>query len=271
VAALRLGEKKETLLFKPLALLEGFEDGFRISPDGKQVAYRLQKGADGQTNYAIHIRNLDPEGNPVDMEVDGQEICWSGDGNQLAVSRGQSGNVLVDVKTRKQTVIKLPEGHWVTDWSPDGTWFLVQFGTDQGKWQLARMKRDGTVPQKLAGTEGGVFGGRISPDGTRVLFDRLEGKSVSNLWVLNLEDGKGRQVTKAQNGFIRGYSWSPSGKRIAYTWVRFDPESPKDPRLEQETEAFLTVSDLDGKEPIVLLSENTGGISVVHFTFWDWR
>jgi RNA polymerase sigma factor (sigma-70 family) len=270
VASIRMGEKSETLLFKPRALLEGFEDDFRISPDGKMVAYRVQK-TDGDTKYAIHIRALDPDSHPVDMEVDGQEVCWSGDGNQIAVSRGKSGNVIVDVKTKKQTAIELPEGHWITDWSRDGSWFLVQFTTDKGKWQLARMKQGGTEIEKLAGTEGGIYGGRISPDGKRVLFDRLEERFVSNLWVVSLDDGKSRQVTKAQNGFIRGYSWSPSGKRIAYTWVRFDPESPKDPRHEQDTESFLTVSDLGGKHPIVLLSERTGGISVVHFSFWDWR
>jgi hypothetical protein len=33
----------------------------------------------------------------------------------------------------------------------------------------------------------------------------------------------------------------------------------------------VTVSDLDGKNPIFLLSEKTGGTSAVHFTFWDWR
>jgi RNA polymerase sigma factor (sigma-70 family) len=270
VASIRMGEKKEKLLFKSLDLLNGFEDCFRISPDGKKAAYRVhQRTADGP-KYAIHIRNLDPAGDPVDMEVDGQEVCWSPDNTQIAVSRGRSGNVMVDVKTKKQTQIKLPEGHHVTDWSPDGAWFLVQVETDKGKWQLARMKKADSEIQKLAGTEGVVWGGRISPDGKRVLFDRMAEKKVSNLWVVSLEDGKMRQVTQEENGLIRGYSWSPSGKRIAYTWVRFDPDSPKNP-FEQETEAFLTVNDLDGKNPIVLLSEKTGGISAVHFTFWDWR
>jgi hypothetical protein len=58
--------------------------------------------------------------------------------------------------------------------------------------------------------------------------------------------------------------------RLAYTWVRFDPDSAQDP-FEQETEAFLMVSDLDGRNSSVLLSEKTGGTSAVHFTFWDWR
>jgi Tol biopolymer transport system component len=266
-----MGDKRETLLFKQPALTEGFEDCFRISPDGKHVAYRVQQSTDGETKYAIHVRSLDPEGDPVDLEVDGQELCWSGDGKQIAVSRGQSGNVIVDVKTKRQSAIKLPQDHWITDWSPDGKWFLVQFMTDKGTWQLARMQRDGTAIPPLPGTDGGVYGGRISPDGKSVLFDRMDGRFVSNLWVLNLEDGKRRQITKAENGFVRGYSWSPSGKRIAYTWVRFDPASPDDPRLNQPTESFLTVSDRDGEHPTVLLSENTGGISVVHFSFWDWR
>src|SRR5262249_651646 len=148
-------------------------------------------------------------------EVDGQEVCWSPDSTQIAVSRGQSGNVIVDVRTKRQTEIKLPQDHWVTDWSPDGNWFLLQFATEKGKWQLARMRKGDTEVRKLAGTEGGVWGGRISPDGRSVLFDRKAEKKVSNLWVVTLEDGKTRQVTQEQNGLIRGYSWSPSGKRIA--------------------------------------------------------
>jgi RNA polymerase sigma factor (sigma-70 family) len=271
LASIRLGDMKETLLGEPLDPLKGFEDGFRLSPNGKQVAYRLHKRTAGETKYAIHIRNVNPAGNPVDMQVDGQEVCWSGDGKQIAVARGESGNVLVDVTTKKQTALKLPEGHWITDWSPDGTWFLVQFRTEKEKWQLARMKIGDSKIQKLPGTEGGVYGGRISPDGKSVLFDRLAEKLVSTLWVYSLEDGKTRQITQDQNGFVRGYSWSPSGKRIAYTWVRFDPESAKDPRFEQETEAFLSVNDIDGKSLSILLSEPTGGISAVHLSFWDWR
>jgi RNA polymerase sigma factor (sigma-70 family) len=271
LASIRMGDKRATLLFQEQALTDAFADCFRISPSGKHVAYRVHQTIEGEAKYAIHMRSLDPEGDPVDLQVDGQELCWSGDGKQIAVSRGQSGNVLVDVNTKRQTVIKLPEDHWITDWSADGKWFLVQFTTEKGTWQLARMQRDGTALQPLPGTDGGVYGGRISPDGKTVLFDRLEAKFVSNLWTLRLEDGKRLQVTKAENGFVRGYSWSPSGKRIAYTWVRFDPASPLDPRLQQQTEAFLTVSDRDGEHPIVLLSENTGGISVVHLSFSDWR
>jgi RNA polymerase sigma factor (sigma-70 family) len=271
VASIRMGEKKETLILKPPARHRDFEDCFRISPDGKRIAYRVHQRTDGESKYAIHIRDLDPEGVPVDLGIDGQELCWSGDGTQIAVSRGQAGTAIVDVATKKQTPIKLPEEHWITDWSSDGQWFLVQFKTDKGLCQLARMKRDDGEIEHLPGTEGGVYGGRISRDGKSVLFDRLEGKFVSNLWVLNLEDGKTRQVTQASNGFIRGYAWSPSGKRIAYTWVRFDPDNEATAQFGQETESFVTAYDLDTKKETILLSAPTRGTSAVHLSFWDWR
>jgi RNA polymerase sigma factor (sigma-70 family) len=270
LASMGMRQKKQELLFKALEPQAGFEDGFRLSPDRKKVAYRVYQSNATGSKYAIHVRSVDPAGGPVDMEVDGQEVCWSPDCKQIAVSRGQSGNVIVDVKTKKQTAIKLPKNHWVTDWSPDGKWFLIQFATEEGQWQLGQMRKGATEIRKLAGTEGGVWGGRISPDGKSVLFDRPAGTKASQLWVVSLENGKTRQVTQEQNGVIRGYSWSPSGKRIAYTWVRFDPLSEQD-SSEQETEAFLMVNDLDGRHPIVLLSERTGGTRAVHFTFWDWR
>src|SRR5262249_53084032 len=163
-------------------------DGFRISPDGKTVAYRVYQSTDAGPQYAIHTRGVAPISDPVDLEVDGQEVCWSSDSAQIAVSGGRSGNVLVDVKTKKQTEVKLPKDHWITDCSHDGKWFLVQFRTNQDKWQLARMKKGDTHIEKLQGTEGGAWGGRISPDGKSILFDRMEKKRVSNLWILSLED-----------------------------------------------------------------------------------
>jgi RNA polymerase sigma factor (sigma-70 family) len=266
VASIQIGDKKTTLLFERPDIFKGIAGEFRLSPDGKRVAYILQKNDDGNV---IYVRSLDPVGPPQDMGVDGRNVCWSPDGSQLAVSRGKSGNVILDVKTRKQTVVELPPDYAVEDWSPDGKWFLLRLTPDKGKTQLAWMKRGDAKVYALADTEG-AWEGRIAPDGKQILFVRPAAKGASNLWVVNRVDGKTRQVTQELNGCVMGFSWSPSGKRIAYTLVRFDPDSAIDPHL-QDTESLVIVSDPDGNNQEILTSGKTGGTWSVDFTLWDWR
>jgi RNA polymerase sigma factor (sigma-70 family) len=266
VASIQTGDKKKTLLFERPDIFKGIAGEYRLSPDGKKVAYILQKNDDGNV---IHIRSVDPVGPPQDMGVDGRNVCWSPDGSQLAVSRGKSGNVILDVKTRQQTVLELPPDHAIEDWSPDGKWFLLRLTPDKGKTQLAWMKRGDAKVYTLAGTEG-AWEGRIAPNGKQILFVRPAAKGASNLWLVNRVDGKTRQVTHELNCCVMGFSWSPSGKRIAYTLVRFDPDSSIDPH-QQDTESLVMVSDLDGNNQEVITSGKTGGTWSVDFTLWDWR
>jgi len=267
VGLIRMGEKKETLLFERPDLRKGIPTNYRLSPDTKKVAYCLQKRG-GEANV-IHVRSLDPAGPPEDIEVDGRHVSWSPDGSQLLVSRGQSGNVIVDIKTKKQRVIDLPPDHWLVEWSPDGKWFLLRFKSDKEKMQLAWMNRENLKVHALAGTEG-AWEGRISPNGKQILFTQPGAKGATNLWVLSRDECKPRQITKELNCIARAFSWSPSGKRIVYTLIRFDPDSQTTPQM-QETESFVMVSDLDGKHQEILVSGHTSGISAIDFTLWDWR
>jgi Tol biopolymer transport system component len=271
VASQRVREKQETLLFERPDRSQGVAGGYRISPDGKKVAYYVYRPTDDGPHYVIHVRDLGPAGAPEVMGVDGQHVCWSPDGSRIAVSRGRSGNVILDLKTKKQTALELPEHHSIVDWSPDGKWFLVHLTTEKGETHLARLRQGDSEVRLLADTKGAFSGGRLAPDGKSILFDRLAGKYAANLYVLRLGGGKARQVTQELNCFVMGYSWSPSGRRLAYTLVRFDPASPKDPRFEQETESFVTINALDSKGPVTLTSGTTGGTSAVDYTLWDWR
>ena len=267
VNVIRLGEKKAALLFARPDLRHGFPTAYRLSPDGKKVACTLQTtGAEGNR---ILVRSLDPPGQPEDIGVDGRRVAWSPDGSQLLVCGGQAGNVVVDLKTKKQTGLDLPERCQAVEFSPDGTALLLDFENDRGKGQLAWMNLKDRKSQPLAGTEG-CWEGRISPNGKQVLFVLPGAKSTSNLWVFDRQTGKTRKVNPESNCSVRCASWSPSGQRVAYTLTRFDPDSTTPP-YEQETESFVMVSDLAGEHQQVLASRTTTGLSAVDLTLWDWR
>ena len=266
LAGIRTTEKKESFYFDP----SDHEGGFRVSPNGKRVAYYVYDSITPKGWYAVHVRDFEKPGPPEDLELEGQHFCWSPDGTALIVSSAASGTTLLDLKTKKRSQIGLPEGCRIQDWFPGGQWLLV-LDTKEGKG-LCKVKADGTNLEPLPGTEEALFGGRISPDGKSVLFDRFDRKTfVSNLYVLNLATGKSSPLTEARNGHIKGFSWSPSGSSVAFIWARFDPDSEKSPQFDQEVEAFLTVCDADGQHSSILLSRTMIGLSAVDFTFWDWR
>jgi Tol biopolymer transport system component len=283
--AVRLKDKKVTKLATRAPALGG-NGGFcvALSPDGRQVAYVSgaywtdnKDGANHQDRKA-YLRSLDdPKAAAACLEVEGDHVCWSPDGRQLLVVSYEGDAIqhhLVDVRTKAAKPLKLPEvkaaaeakglvGHVVTDWSPDGQWFLTTCSTGAGEedFKLYRVKRDGSDVRRIERVESGLFG-RFSPDGKSVLYVGTREKDREALFVAEVAGGKPRQVSQELNGHldILGYCWSPDGKRIAYVWNN----SPEDRTETQETETFLMVVDADGRNPAAVLSEKStfGGFTV---------
>jgi Tol biopolymer transport system component len=102
------------------------------------------------------------------------------------------------------------------DWfdvSPEGTLvFVASRGDDQGA-RFARTSRDGLtvpLPAEVAGGDP-----RLSPDGTRLVFDRQQ----QDLWVMDLERGALVRISSAPGEDETG-AWSPDGRWIAWTGSR---------------------------------------------------
>jgi Tol biopolymer transport system component len=137
------------------------------------------------------------------------------------------------------------------------------------------MSRDGTKDRVLTASDQLAEGGRLSPDGIKVLFmardpERKvnEGEDDSGLFVRDLRRDKAARLQgQPLIGSCMGYCWSPDGRRIAHAW-RLD----QGPREEGEMiESFLVVSDADGSNPVTIATERGDQPGLITLSDPDWR
>ena len=264
----------------------------KISPDGKLLALCYITGT--PERLKLHVRGIEAKAPGTDLEVECYSFVWSTDGTEIAYSSWNAGegdahsatHGIVNVNTKKTSPLRLPESHTITDWSRDGKHFLTQSMEvvnprkwSQTIWKLHLMNRDGTEHKALTDGKQAALYGRLSPDGTRVLY--LEGEGLDDhpsfkqhgMKVLDVATGKLVSVEDVPlNAELWGYSWSPDGKRIAYAW-RAAWEGKAEDRVNKETESILMVSDWDGKNAKTIATvKGTFQIGVVGaLTHPDWR
>jgi hypothetical protein len=254
-----------------------------LSPDGRWVAYSRGEVEGDTPRFKVYVRRRDrPREAGRCLGVDGYCACWSPDGRHVVVVHDEGGTFahsLVDVKTAEKKAIPLPAadappdaagpvGHIITDWSPDGRWFLTMCLTgDAGraKRRLYLVRRDGSEAKRLAGVEWGAWG-RFSPDGKRVLYAGPDEKGRPAVFAVASAGGRPVRLSQERNGSVGasgGFCWSPDGKRVAYLWC--DAQTP---RVGVEYEVFLMVVDADGTNPTTLLSQKSRSVLPIRYPQW---
>jgi dipeptidyl aminopeptidase/acylaminoacyl peptidase len=126
--------------------------------------------------------------------------------------------------------------------------------------------------------------GRFSPDGKQVLFLDADPKDadarkwgMSNKpYLLDVATKKRELLAEfPENAQAKGITWSPDGKKLAYTWMQLHPDLLKKDSIKAddesiETEAFLIVSDSDGKNAKTIRSAKKTFAGTI-FGMIDWR
>jgi RNA polymerase sigma factor (sigma-70 family) len=268
----------------------------RLSPDGKYLAFLVRtEGFEKQPlilnpKCKLHVRELAEKGLGTDLDVICESFAWSGDGGKIAVTDWTEEpdkqrlmvHHLVDVKTKEKKPLKLPDNHVIRDWTRDGKYLLTNSTVMKDDKRINRihlMNLDGTEHKALTDETAYASGGRISPDGTRVLCTIPSPKEKqtplrSDLYVLHIDTGKLTPVADiAVNGSLVGSCWSQDGKQIAYVWqeryIAKADDKPED-LFNRSVECHLMICDEDGKNHKSLsFTKSIPGAAVMGGV--DWR
>jgi RNA polymerase sigma factor (sigma-70 family) len=260
-----------------------YRDAGRLSPDGKKVAFVAPDGTPNDPNPTAELRTAgvdDKEGQPLGV-LSPRSFVWSADGSEIAftefptdVKKLSAVHGVVNVRTKERAALKLPDDHYITDWSRDGKHFVTtRVWPNAGVFLVSR---DGTEHKALTENRlpAGSYGlmGRLSPDSQRVLFTivtpKKPGEAKSELAVLDCATGKVSPVADVPvNGEVLSYCWSPDGRQIAYLWGEVYEGKPEG-AANKEVESQLVVCDADRKNARAVVSDKGQLLTIIGM---DWR
>ena len=286
---------------------ETFAPAGRATPDGRLPVSTAEALCLVSVGPPAAVMPVTAEGGEKDLFA-GKETphlaAWSPDGRRAVVRTTQGRlfaadkhhHTLIDLRAGTATPLKLPDGHRVIDWAPDGTWFLTtrleeSFSFRHGrssKVELCRVSADGKQVDELAGAREVVWHAAISPDGAKVAYcrttagrlarkagDATEPPVVLNgleVVILDLATTTRTTVLAAGGGPVpdqgelaAGVRWSPDGVRLAVASLVLEPGPVGQTRVR--------VCDADGGNArVVLETARTAWNPVVTApTVFDWR
>lgn len=156
---------------------------------------------------------------------------WSPDGTQILFTSKRSGNNDVYVMPSQGGIPRRLTFHSSndlgTDWSPDGTWVVFASSRANAR-SLYRVSVRGGLPKRIVpGYWNWVFGGRVGPQGKRLLFSEgmegwkfwwrkgYKGPNFTRLHVYDLQKKRNRVLNKGPHNALWPM-WSATGKGYYY-------------------------------------------------------
>jgi Tol biopolymer transport system component/DNA-binding winged helix-turn-helix (wHTH) protein len=208
----------------PLTSLPGREIAPTFSPDGSQVAFAWNAGAEGGYQFDLYVKSLGSERllrlthRPATWIVP----AWSPDGSAIAFIRDKEDASGIFVIPALGGAERRLVGGGVAivsprqlSWSPDGRSIAYSGYGPQGLAQVYTVAVDSLVAQPLSPAPecqeaaAPVF----SPDGKQLALTCLTSSAVYSIYVVRLPHGPMKMLTTIL-GYPLGLAWSPDGRGL---------------------------------------------------------
>jgi Tol biopolymer transport system component/DNA-binding winged helix-turn-helix (wHTH) protein len=218
----------------PIVIVAGTGDewGARLSPDGATVVFVSSKVRGTTARLFVQSAMVAAPTALTHPEEGERDLVptWAPDGRSIAFQRhsDQAACKLMLVAATggqpRQLGLCPSDGIFLYDWSPDGRYLVMgarphpqmdafsihRVELSSGVWSaLDYETRAGNVDLEP----------RYSPDGQWLAFRR--NLSASDLWRMPSTGGKPQRLTRIASD-IRGFDWSPDGRRIVFSGINED-------------------------------------------------
>lgn len=203
----------------------GVENVEEFSPNGKLLAFSTNKGLRIVPTKGGRVRRLTSYGDDVAPD-------WSPDGRSIVFARyghdGSSAITVLPLRGRRRVVARTGANYDAPfpGWSPDGRWIAYDVvdgaPRQNGIWVVRSdgKRRHRVTPPVDTDPDGGV-GYDWSADGQWLATDVEDSNDErkNGLWLVRPNGKDRRRVTAA---LANTWSWSPDGKKLAYTTTSND-------------------------------------------------
>lgn len=219
---------------------EGYDTDVAIDPTGTQMVFASTRHNEKSDLYLQRVDGLSVTQLTNDS-ADDAFPTFSPDGRSIAFSSTRTGSwQIYTMDADGRNVVQVTSGLMQAvhpSFSPDGRKLVYSaMGGRSAQWELWTVEL-GTGEKRMIGY--GLFPS-WSPDKSvsRIAFQRprQRGGRWFSLWTMDLIDGEGRRVTEiaaSTNAAIVSPSWSPEGKRLAFTTI-VDPTRDGTKKAQQD-------------------------------------
>ncbi len=209
-----------------------------VAPDGKTVAVVSDGPDPTQSNVVLGLVNLarnrlGPLGLPENAPYGHQDPAWRPDGGLLLyVRNARAGKAAAptiwryDPATEKNSRMSQP-GYTEPSYSPDGRYLVATKTNSLGTDIVVLDGRNANELLRVT-TDGRSWGGAWSPDGSQIVFLRLDG-SASDLQLATLETKAGDGLAVAELEPVTVFSGLDAESRPAWWGPRPTPAATATP------------------------------------------